>query len=83
MEDENTMAYIKDIQVNIDNNCYLFKNNVDYILAKFIQASKILKRSIDMFFSNFNLASIKKQLSYKNVNKMQVLLTELQYNNVI
>lgn len=41
MEDKNTITYMKDVQVDVDNNCHLFKNGIDYALAKFMQASKM------------------------------------------
>lgn len=73
---KNTMAHMVDI-VNIlidhNSNCLLFKNNVEYTWAKFIQASKMSKSSIDMFFNNLDLALMQQYLSYKNVNKMRIL----------
>ena len=56
MEDEDTMAYIEDVPVDIDNNCYPFRHGVDYAWAKILQASKMLKESMGMFFRNLDLA---------------------------
>lgn len=47
---------MKDKLVNVDNNCYPFINNVNYIWAKYLQASKILKGLMNIFFSNSDLA---------------------------
>lgn len=52
------MIYIEDVLVDIDNNYHLFKNSVDYTWAKFMQVSKMLKGSMIMFFSTFDLALI-------------------------
>lgn len=30
MGNKDIMEYIKNIQVNVDNNCHLFKNSMDY-----------------------------------------------------
>lgn len=35
-----------------------------------------------IFFNNFDLALIQKHLSYKNMDKMRALLTELPYSKV-
>ena len=51
------MADIINILGNVDN-CLLFKNNIEYKLRRFIQTSKMTKRSITMFFSNLILAII-------------------------
>lgn len=83
MEDKNTITYMEDILVDIDNNYYLFKKSVDYVWAKFMQAGKISKKSIDMFFNNPNSTLMGEQLTYKNVDQMWALLTELPYNKVI
>ena len=74
------LAYMKDVLVEVNNNCHPFKNYIDYIWAKFLQASKMLKRSISMFLSNLNLTLIEKQLSYKNADKIRVSLRDLQYS---
>lgn len=50
------MAYIADISVKMVNNCLLFKHNVEYAWAKFIQDSKMSKSLISKFFINLNLA---------------------------
>lgn len=49
------MAYMTDIIVDQDNNCILFKNNIKYVWEKFIQASKISKRSLNIFLNTYNL----------------------------
>ena len=36
MRDEDTMAYMEDVPVDVDNNFHLLKNSVDYALAKFL-----------------------------------------------
>lgn len=50
------MIYIEDVPVYVVNDVYLFENNIDYIWAKVLQASKISKRLMDIFFSNSDLA---------------------------
>ena len=70
-----------DIPNNVDN-CLLFKKNIEYKWARFIQASKISKRLIIMFFSNLTLALIPKHLSYKNVDKIKIPLIKLLYDKV-
>ena len=82
MGDKDIMAYMENIPVDVDNNCHLFKHSVDYAGAKFLQASKMSKESMDMFFSNLDLVPMWKRLNYKNVNKMQALLTKLPYGKV-
>ena len=72
------MANVADILGNVDN-CLPFKNNITY---KFIQTSKMMKKLITMFFSNPTLALMREYLSYKNVDKMGALLTELLYGKV-
>lgn len=57
--DEDAMAYIKDIPIDMDNDCYLFINIVDYVWAKFLQTSKMSKGLIDMFFCDYYLVSYK------------------------
>ncbi len=47
-----------------------------------MQASKITKESMIMFFSNPTLASMQEHLSYKNMDEMRALLTELPYGKV-
>ncbi len=79
---KDAMADIADILGDIDNRLPL-KNNVEYEWARFIQASKMTKGSMTMFFSNPTLAPMRKYLSYKNVDKMRTLLTELPYSKVI
>ncbi len=75
------MVDIVDILDNMDN--FLpFKNNVKYKLIKFMQVSKMTKMSIIMFFSNPTLTPIQEYLSYKNVDKMRVLLIKLPYNKI-
>lgn len=47
-----------------------------------MQASKMTKSSIKIFFNNLNLTLMEKYLSYKNLDKMRVLLTKLPYDKV-
>ncbi len=75
------MADIANIPDDVDN-CLPFKNNIRYEWARFMQASKMTKESISMFFSNLTLALIQEYLSYKNMDKMRTLLTELLYGKV-
>ena len=82
VDKENTMAYMADIPIEQDNNCLPFKNNVKYAWAKFMQTSKMLKGSMGMFFNNPDLAPMRQHLSYKNVDKIRALLTELPYGKV-
>ena len=76
------MAYLTDILIVLNNHGLLFKNNVEYTWAKFMQDSKMTKESMGMFFNNPDLAPIQKHLSYKSVDEMRALLTELPYNEV-
>lgn len=78
----NVIAGIANILVFEDNNCLPFKNNFEYAWARFMQASKMTKRSMTIFFTNSNLASMREYLSYKNVDKMRALLTELLYSKI-
>ena len=41
------------------------------------------KESMKMFFNNLDLVSIWKHLSYKNIDEIKALLTELPYSKVI
>lgn len=74
------MANIPDIE---NNNCLLFQNNVKYMWAKLMQANKMIKSLVIIFFNNLNLASIRKYLCYKNMDIMTVLLIKLLYSKVI
>ncbi len=76
------MANVADIPGDADNRLP-FKNNVEYEWARFMQASKMTKGSMTMFFSNLTLAPMREHLSYKNMDEMRVLLTELPYGKVI
>ena len=60
MGDEDIIAYIKNLSVDIDNNCHLFWYSIDYAGVKFLQASKISKRFMDMFYNNHYLAPMQK-----------------------
>lgn len=77
------MTYMMDIPIDQNNNCHLFKNNMEYAQAKFIQASKMSKKSMDIFFNNSDLALIQEYLSYKNGDKMGALLRKLSYGKII
>ena len=81
--DKEFMAYLADKAIVLNNNGILFKNNVEYIWAKFMQDSKIIKESMGMFSNNPDLALIWEYLSYQSVNSMRALLTELLYGKVI
>lgn len=52
------MAIMTNILIDQNNNCLLYKNRMKYIKAKIIQARKMSKRLMDIFFNNPNLASI-------------------------
>ena len=80
--DKEVMAYLTDKPVVLNDNGLTFKNNVEYAWAKLMQDSKMTKQSTGMFFNNPELAPIREHLSYKNVNEMRVLLTELSYGKV-
>lgn len=54
------MAYIEDVLVDINNNCHLFRHGVNYAYRKFLKVSKMLRKLINMIFSNLNLASLQK-----------------------
>ncbi len=47
-----------------------------------MQANKMTKGSMTMFFSNHTLASMREHLSYKNMDKMRALLIELPYGKI-
>lgn len=36
MRDEDTMVYIEDVPVDVDNDFHLFRHGVDYVQAKFL-----------------------------------------------
>ena len=55
---------------------------MEYAWAKFMQTSKMSIGLMGMFFNNPDLAPMQQHLSYKNVNKMRALLTELPYVKV-
>lgn len=79
---EDVVVGIANILVIKNNNCLLFKNNIEYAWARFMQTSKITKRSMTIFFTNPDLAPMREHLSYKNADKMKVLLIELPYSKV-
>lgn len=76
------MVYIEDILVEMINNYFPLKDNMKYAQAKFMQASKILKESIDMLFNNLDLVFLQQYLDYKNIDKIKALLIELPYNKI-
>ena len=80
--DEEFMAYLADTLVVLNDNGFPFKNNIEYAWAKFMQDSKMTKRSIGRFFNNPDLALMREHLNYKNMNEMRPLLTELPYSKV-
>lgn len=49
------MVDMANIWVIEDNNRLLLKNNIEYAWAKFIQASKMMIRSMTILFTNPNL----------------------------
>lgn len=59
------------------------KINVKYAWARLMQASKMIKRSMTMFFTNSDLALMWEHLNYKNVDKIRALLIELPYDKII
>ncbi len=75
------MTDVADIPGDADNQLP-FKNNVEYEWTRFMQASKMTKGSMTIFFSNPTLAPMREHLSYKNVDEMRALLTELLYSKV-
>ena len=82
IRNEEFMAYLADTPIVLNDNNLLFRNNVEYTWAKFMQDSKITKRSIEIFFNNSDLTSMQEHLSYKSIDEMKALLTELPYNKV-
>ena len=80
--DKKFMAYLEDTQIVLNDNRLPFKNNIKYTWAKFIQDSKMIKGLMEMFFNNPDLAPIWKYLSYKNMDKIRPLLTELLYGKI-
>ena len=76
------MVYLADTPVILNNNGLPYKNNIEYTRAKFMQDSKITKRSIGMFFNNPDLVSMRKHLSYKIIDEIKALLIELPYGKV-
>ncbi len=62
VEDKDAMADVADIPGDVDNRLP-FKNNIEYKWARFMQASKMTKGSITMFFSKPTLAPMRKHLS--------------------
>ncbi len=81
IRDEDAMTDVVDIPGDADN-CLLLKNNVEYEWARFMQASKMTKVSMTIFFSNPTLALIREHLSYKNMVKIRALLKELPYGKI-
>ncbi len=79
--DNNAMTDIADIPGDADNQLP-FKNNVEYEWARFMQVSKMTNGSMTICFSNLTLALMQEHLSYKNVDEMKALLTELLYSKV-
>lgn len=51
------MVSMTNIPIIENNHRFLFKNNVQYTWARFMQVSKITKKSMTMFFINPNLVS--------------------------
>lgn len=69
----------KNIKVDVinianDANNYLpFENNIKYKLIRFMQVSKIIKKSMIIFLNNPIFVSIEEYWSYKKVNKIKAL----------
>ncbi len=80
--DEEVIAYLADKLIILNDNSLPLKNNVEYAKAKLIHDSKMTKGSMGMFFNNPDLASMREHLSYKSVDEMKALLTELPYGKV-
>ncbi len=79
--DKDAMADVADIPDDADNQLS-FKNNIKYEWASFMKVSKMMKGSMTMFFSNPTLAPIREYLSYKNIDEIKTLLTELRYGKI-
>ena len=56
---------------------------MEYAWAKFMQASKMSKKAISMFFNNLDLALIYQHLSYKILDEITMLLIELPHDKII
>ena len=80
---EDVIVGLANIPVVKDDNCLPLKNNVEYIWARFMQANKTIKRLMTIFFINLDLASMQEHLSYKDMDEMKALLTELLYGKII
>lgn len=63
------MAYLADTPVILNNNGFLFKNNIEYVQAKILQDRKMIKKLIEIFFNNLDLSSMQNYLYYKNMDK--------------
>ena len=59
MVDKKFIAYLAYTPVVLNDNGFLFKNNIEYAWAKFMQDSKMTKRSMGMLFNNPDLALIR------------------------
>lgn len=55
--------------VIFDDNCLIFENYVKYIWTRFMQASKMTKSSMTIFFINPDLASIQEHQVTKTLIK--------------
>ena len=80
--DEEFIAYLADILVVLKDNGLPFKKNIEYAWAKFMQDNKMTKSLMRMFFNNPDLASMREHLSFKSVDEMRALLTQLPYGKV-
>ena len=83
VDDQKFMTYLADKPIILNDNGLLFKSNVEYAWAKFMQDSKMTNRSMEMFFNNLDLAPMLEYLSYKSVDEIKALLTKLPYGKVI
>lgn len=55
IKNKNTIVYMANILVFVGHNYFSFKSNIEYTWVKFIQANKITKKSIEIFFKNLDL----------------------------
>ena len=75
------MANITNIPSNA-GNWLPDKNIVEYKWVRFLQANKITKKLMTIFFNNPILPPMQKYLTYKNMDKIKAWLTELPYDKI-
>lgn len=54
------MKYLANTLIVLNNNCLLFKNNIEYAKTKIMQNYKMTKKSIKIFFKKSDFAPIPK-----------------------